>query len=95
MSLKDFFGLFCAATVVGALFVGWVALLNFPWHYSIYVALIAEVLFIIFLLLAEKQASTINGAGGWMSFGFFIGHIILFMSTAFFRILVFLWGLFE
>lgn len=91
MSNKDLLWLLRMASLVGCFFVGWIALLNFPWQYAVRTAIIFEAILIIFLLLAEHDA---KGAGGWMSFGFFIGHVILFLSAGFFRILVFLWGLF-
>lgn len=94
MSGKDFLWLLCAAFAVGSFFVGWIALLHFPWEYAVRTAMIFEALLIALLLVAERDAAGVNGAGGWMSFGFFIGHVILFLSAGFFRILVFLWGLF-
>lgn len=94
MIFKDLIFVLGAVIAIGLLFVGWVALLHFPWEYSVRAALIFEAILITLLILSENDAASVNGAGGWMTFGFMIGHVILFLSAGFLRILVFLWGLF-
>lgn len=94
MGPKDLLYTLCIALAVGLLFVGWIALLQFPWVYSVKAALIFEAILITFLIMAENDAARVDGAGGWMFFAFMLGHVILFSSAGFFRVLVFLWGLF-
>ena len=94
MGAKDLIFAFFAALCVGALFVGWVALLHFPWVDTVQIVLIFEVIAIGLLLLAESSAGSVNGAGGWMFFGFMIGHVILFLTAPFVRAIIFLWQLF-
>ena len=94
LGAKDLIFAFFAALCVAALFIGWVALLHFPWVDAVQTVLICEAIAIVLLLLAESSAGSVNGAGGWMFFGFMIGHVILFLSAGFLRVVVFLWTLF-
>lgn len=73
---------------VAALFVGWVALLGFPWEWVIPAAVIVELIAICLVLLFERSASDVSGASGWMIFAFIMGHTWLFVGALVLRIIV-------
>jgi|GEM_PF-5658173 len=71
------------------LFVGWVALLHFPWDWIVPSVAILEAIAICIVLLTEWSARKVNGAAGWMIFGFLMGHAWLFVAALALRALIF------
>ncbi len=72
------------------LFVGWVALLWFPWDWVVPTVAVLEALAVLLVLKLELSARSVNGAGGWMTFGFVLGHAWLFAGAAVLRVVVLL-----
>ena len=72
------------------LFVGWVALLSFPWDWVVPAGAVLEALAVLLVLKLELSARSVNGAAGWMTFGFVLGHAWLFAGAAVLRVVVLL-----
>ncbi|WP_167383627.1 hypothetical protein [Bordetella genomosp. 12] len=73
------------------LFIGFVALLGFPWRWVLPTVVVLEVLAILLVLRVEYSARRVDGASGWMTFGFLFGHAWLFGGAALLRLAVWLW----
>ncbi|AZY48489.1 hypothetical protein [Bordetella avium] len=73
------------------LFVGWVALLDFPGHWAIPTAVVFELALIALVLRSEWAGRRVDGAAGWMTFGYFLGHAWLFGGAAVLRLIIWLW----
>ncbi len=76
---------------IALLFIGWIWLLHFPWSWLFKVILFLDVLAVILVLFAEYQASSVNGAGGWMTFAFMILHLYAAVVIGIVRLLLWLW----
>ncbi|GHC59033.1 hypothetical protein GCM10010096_35400 [Alcaligenes pakistanensis] len=76
--------------LLGALFVGFVYLLSFPWTWVVKATMGLEVLLLALALMMEFSAKDVNGAGGWASFGYILGHAWLVAAMLVFRGLVLL-----
>jgi hypothetical protein len=63
------------------LFVGWVALLGFPWGWVVTAVAIIEVVLMAVVLGMEYASRNVSGAGGWMVFAFIMGHVWLFAGA--------------
>lgn len=77
--------------VLALVFVGWVALLAFPWGWVVPAVAVLEVVAVAVVLCLEYSGRHINGAGGWMTFGYLFGHLWLFAGAGALRLLVWLW----
>lgn len=76
--------------LLGALFVGFVYLLSFPWAWVVKAAIGLEVLLLAIAVMMELSAKDVNGAGGWATFGYLLGHAWLVAVALVFRGLVLL-----
>lgn len=79
--------------VVPLLFVAWVALLSFPWGWVVPAVAILESVLLVIVVAAEYSARSVNGAGGWMTFGYMLGHAWFFLGAGVLRLIVGLWQL--
>lgn len=59
---------------VALLFIAWVWLLHFPWHWVLNTTIVMEIFAVAFVLFCEYQGREVNGAGGWISFAYLILH---------------------
>jgi hypothetical protein len=87
---KALTGLTGYMAAVACLFVGWVALLMFPWQWAVPAVAVLEVIAIMAVLGFEYSSRHVNGAGGWLTFAYLMGHLWLFAGAAVLRLLV--WG---
>lgn len=73
--------------LVALLFVGWLALLGFPWPWAIPLELLA----MLVVLGMEYSARDVGGASGWMTFAYLLGHTWLFGGALLLRLLLWAW----
>lgn len=67
--------------LLGALFVGFVYLLSFPWAWVVKAAIGLELVLLLMALMMEVSAKDVDGAGGWATFGFVLGHAWIFAAA--------------
>lgn len=90
MKISVLFALLPMLLLPALIFIGWVWLLHFPWLWVLQATIAIEIILILLVIFSEKQASDVNGASGWMAFGFIIGHAYFAIGISIFRILVWL-----
>lgn len=90
MKISVLFTLLPMLLFPAVIFIGWVWLLHFPWLWVLQATIAIEIILILLVIFSEKQASDVNGAGGWMVFGFIMGHAYLAMGITLFWLLVWL-----
>jgi len=73
--------------VVALLFVGWLALLAFPWHWAVPVELLA----ILPGLMLEYSGRNVGSAAGWMTFAYLAGHVCLSGAVLLLRLALWPW----
>lgn len=71
---------------VAFLFVGWVALLSFPWQWVVPSVAVLEAIAILVVLRFEYTSKDVNGAGGWLTFAYLMGHLWLFAGAGALRL---------
>ena len=74
-------GLALKLVLLAALFIGFVYLLSYPWAWVLKAAVGLEVLLLTLVLMMEFSLRTVNGAGGWASFAYLMGHAWLFSAA--------------
>lgn len=57
--------------------IGWAFFLRFPWTWLFHIILIIQLFMLFAVNYSEYQASSVNGAGGWSTFGY------IFFQSAF------------
>ena len=90
MKISVLFALLPMLLLPALMFIGWVWLLHFPWLWVLQATIAIEIILILLVVFSETPASEVNGAGGWMAFGFIIGHVYFAIGISIFRILVWL-----
>lgn len=90
MKISVLFTLLPMLLFPAVIFIGWVWLLHFPWLWVLQATIAIEIILILLVIFSEKQASDVNGAGGWMVFGFIMGHAYLAIGITLFWLLVWL-----
>jgi hypothetical protein len=78
---------------LACLLVGWVALLAFPWSWVVVAVAVLEAAAILLVVSVEYASRRVDGAAGWMTFAYLMGHIWLFTGAAALRLGVWLWQL--
>ena len=63
--------------------IGWAYFLHFPWAWLFHIILIIELFMLFAVNYSEYQASSVNGAGGWSTFGyiFFQGAFVITITV--------------
>lgn len=80
--------------IAAAVLIGWTWLLHFPWDWAVKAMCYLQLAIILLLLYMEYDASSIDGAAGWASFGFFFLELFLFAALAVIRLAVLIFELF-
>lgn len=83
--LMQFFILgICGAFIL----VGWTWLLHFPWEWAVKLMCYIQGGLVLLLIYSESSASSVNGAAGWMSFGFFFFELFLFIGLGVLKVAI-------
>ena len=86
--MGDFFLIVFLSLLMALGMLGWVWLLHFPWDWAWQAALIVQGILLLMLWMGEFSALSVNGAGGWTSFGYFFLQLFLFAGLGIVRLLV-------
>ena len=63
--------------------IGWTWVLHFPWAWVFYTVLTIQIFMLFLVNYSEYQASFVNGAAGWSTFGyiFFQGTFVIIVTV--------------
>ena len=66
--------------------IGWTMLLHFPWAWAVQAMVYLQIGLVLFVLYAELDASSVNGAAGWVFLAFCFVQFFLFIGLGILRL---------
>lgn len=69
----------------------WIMVLSFPWSWIIYVVSVIQIILALIVLVMESDAKSVQGASGWMLFGFICLNIYAAMLLGIGRVALWLY----